>query len=1097
MNARLISCLAPLALALLVGACSQGNSGDQTTTATATSSVPAGIDRFLLFPNPIQSTSTSYETNSSAYTAAYYRAIDPTNAKDTLTKWKAANGFGSGGQELTAVFRDVKDLGYGRRMTGRINTDGSVAFFVENYDVDVVPGAYSNLNVDAAVSRDQRWHIGINAIEYSAASCDPAADPAACDSNVKFAKFYNFSATTGERQLAVDLDGKGAKAMPGPCISCHGGRGDPLTPADGTGNPRFPFVPSSASNKRGDIEAHLQPFRVDSFFYSTTPGYTRADQESKLKTFNKWVLCTYPLVGAAVVPEDTTDCGTSGRRTATAHEWQGSAAEMIKDWYGGPGMPNSSFSDTYVPSGWSGNASLYTTVVAPYCRTCHLVRGSGAQSDIDFHTLAKFAGYKDRIKTHVFDRGNMPLALLVYEDFWQDTSSVQALANYIDSVTTVGNATDSSGAPRRPGRPIADPGPAKIMVKASTNATLSGSDSLFATSYSWSVVTQASGGDAVITNATSATPTFHATVAGDYVVGLTVTGSGGQTDSKNITVTVNASFPDPSTISFATVRDVLRNITHTDGSSNSRTCVSCHVSSNSPRPPIYYGAIDRDSSGAADSTDETWLYKELVGRVNLTEVAASPLLRKPSGNHHNGLDILNTTTTAGLSNFSKLYFWILNGTPSGGVAANAGADSSNTVTFTGSPGSANISLSGSASLGSISSYQWSIVSGPSGSSLLTPTAVTATLVVQNVGTYVVQLTVSDGTNSSSATRTITVGETPVAASFTPASGSTATLSFTGTPLTAGTTLTSTHTGTPATCGWQILSGTGASLSSSTSCTTTTLTVPATLIGSTVQVRHTVTGVDGTNTSSATNTLTIASAGPNVTAAIAGTNGGTENVTFTNPLDNALAGIPSGTVTLDGSGSSGPGTLTYAWTLLSSPGTATGSYVPAIASASSATTTLTVRRAGTYQVQLSVDNGLGPNTVTRSFTVAVPSTGVAALGNRAPTFTNVKSVLQNAGGCGSCHLYSISPVPFVAVGTNASPAGAAPAFDNAVDSSGFSLYQRITARTNATDPAQSRFLECPSHSCNAGTMPAQAGFQPGDLNDYNLFLNWIIGGAPNN
>ena len=48
------------------------------------------------------------------------------------------------------------------------------------------------------------------------------------------AKFFNFDPRTGARQLTVDLDLRGEKAMPGPCITCHGGRGDALVP-DATG----------------------------------------------------------------------------------------------------------------------------------------------------------------------------------------------------------------------------------------------------------------------------------------------------------------------------------------------------------------------------------------------------------------------------------------------------------------------------------------------------------------------------------------------------------------------------------------------------------------------------------------------------------------------------------------------------------------------------------------------------------------------------------------------------------------------------------------------------------------------------------------------
>jgi hypothetical protein len=236
---RLIPLLA--SLAILASACTQQNTGDEPAASTA----PQGLNRFLLFPNPVAMNSGGFETNTTSYADAYYRAIDPTNLKDTIDKWKTQNGFGSGtGTEKLAVFRDAKDLGYGRRMTGRQNTDGSVAFYVENYNVapNGASGYASILNVEAAINRDTRWHVGTNAIEWSSTPCG-AGDPADCSGTIKFAKYYNFSSKDGTRQLAVDLDGNGLKAMPGPCITCHGGRGDPLTPDEGNpAKPRFPLV---------------------------------------------------------------------------------------------------------------------------------------------------------------------------------------------------------------------------------------------------------------------------------------------------------------------------------------------------------------------------------------------------------------------------------------------------------------------------------------------------------------------------------------------------------------------------------------------------------------------------------------------------------------------------------------------------------------------------------------------------------------------------------------------------------------------------------------------------------------------------------------
>src|SRR5260221_8356390 len=112
--------------------------------------------------------------------------------------------------------------------------------------------------------------------------------------------------------------------MPGPCITCHGGRGDPLTPADvSTGNPRFPLAENSLSRKRGDVEARLHGMNVDSFSYSATQtGFAKSDLQPFLKDFNQWILCTYPTPAAAAV---TGAWGPRNRTIAGANEGQGTA----------------------------------------------------------------------------------------------------------------------------------------------------------------------------------------------------------------------------------------------------------------------------------------------------------------------------------------------------------------------------------------------------------------------------------------------------------------------------------------------------------------------------------------------------------------------------------------------------------------------------------------------------------------------------------------------------------------------------------------------------------------------------------------------------
>ncbi len=1137
MNARrFLRCIAALGMAGALAACQQSNTADQAAT-TSTSGTPAGIGRFLLFPNPIGS-SGAFETDSDAYASAYYRAIDPNNDKDTLDKWKTANGFGGAtGTEHLVVFKDEKDLGYGRRMTGRMNADGSIAFFVENYNVTSSSSTdySSSLNVEAAIARDTRWHVGTNAIEWSAATCVAGVDPANCDPTARFAKFYNFSSADGTRQKFVNLDGKGMKAMPGPCITCHGGRGDPLTPADaGSGLPRFPLVENSVSRKRGDVQARMHGMNVGSFSYSAQTGYTRTDQEAKLKAFNQWMACTYPtpVPGATV----TGSWGTCTRPTAGANEWQGTAFELIEAWYGGAGMPQGTFTDSYVPAGWSGNPGLYTNVVAPYCRTCHILRGTGNQSDLDFTTLAKFQAYADRIKAHVFDRGNMPLALIVYNDFWE-SSAPQTLANFINPLLTAPDTViDTSGAPLKPGRPIADPGPNR-MVRTGANAILNGENSLFATSYSWSVVS----GSATITYPNSAIAVFEAASPGPYTVRLTV-GNGAAANSKDVTITVDDNFPDPLNIRFAQVKNVLQTITHTTAQVPAgNKCVLCHTPAGNPMPPVFYVDFDRDGSGMVDATDETWFLKALRGRVNLTDIQASALLRKPTGNHHNGLmllDVADTSSGGGLRNYSILYNWILAGMLPGGVAANAGASGSvPDVTFGGAPLYASVALDASQSIGA-TSYLWTVVSGPNGPTgatpiITNPSAALATLNVPNVGTYVVRLLVSNGVFSDTALRTITVTETPIVASFNPLAGSTP-VTFSGNPLRGNITLDSTSAGNPAYCQWQangpagaILEGVPVPATVTTLCSVNpTLSVPSSAIGSTNNVTLTAFGIAS---SSVTQGILVADGTASVVANLANTNT-PQAVTFsatgsnlTVPTYNDLVtggfagnisvAIVGASVSLNGSASTTPPatTLSYSWCLSSQPDQARFPASIAVcpsttSSGTSATTTLSARATGSYTVQLTVTNGLSSHSISKVVQVN-PFRGVR--------FSNFTGTSDNGYfstiGCSGCHFYGVANTYYNPVSNN----GWNPQWENMTGIDGTTLYERVRQRVNLAVSTNSLLLLNPSHDqgVTINTNGHGGGCLPGfniwgvaanvapyfcpdtSRANYDNFNNWILDGAP--
>jgi mono/diheme cytochrome c family protein len=601
-----------------------------------------------------------YHIDQIAYAQEYYKAIDPADARSTLAGFKATNGFGTtcnpdGITEFEVGFRDVKDLGYGRHMCWRGSTTaaGNIAIWVENFQVSATSDHYSRLNLEALVNNDRRWHVGTNAIEYGAGP----------GGGSRFLKFYTYN-PDGTRRTVVDLDGRGAKAMPVPCISCHGGRANPLletaTAVAGGGGvtSRFPTIPDSP---RGSTLARMQPLNVDTFDFWTSAPYRRIDQEATLKAINRLVLCTYPLVLPNAGTED--NC-----RTAVANsEWQGTNAAMIKAWYGGDGIPDPTQSDTFIPGTpgveWAAGAeqNIYRTVVAPNCRVCHSLRGNANQSDIDFTSYAKFSGYVDRIKYHVFDKGNMPLALLKFNLFWE--SDAPAILAAIVPGSTIGGSVLS------PNRPVAKTGPDRVVLPGTTK--LSAAASTNASSYNWSTVAPCS---FAVGESTKIRPTLTTGATGtSCTVDLVV--SNGTTSSTPATLLVVASSTAPSGTRFNNVAaDIVPSILR-----GPPGCNGCHTTSGAPNfgiaaIPLYYAAnVDYDGDGTIDPGDGSvdpgdvhQLYLNVRGRINFTDIEGSPLLRKPSGNHHcGGTPLPNTGLPgdAGRALYDKLLNWILDGAP--------------------------------------------------------------------------------------------------------------------------------------------------------------------------------------------------------------------------------------------------------------------------------------------------------------------------------------------------------------------------------------------------------------------------------------------------
>ena len=582
--------------------------------------------------------------DNAAWTAAYYAAIDPLNERDTLSKWKAKNGFGAG-EDIHIIFRDTKDLGYGRDMHARRNNNGCMAVFVRNFAVNLIDGLpYNTLNLTAAVANDSKHHFGTNAIEFSDLDGD-------CDGiDPMFAKFYTFKAypenpTADETRLdKVDLDHRGDKAMPGPCIVCHGGSAYPLL-SDGT----FPSAAlPGASNPElrvGDVNARMQPLEVDTFEFSDVAGYSRAEQEAKLHQLNKMVYETFPQVAQP------------------AGEWTGDfIKEVSNGWYSGDitDNDNSTFAP-FIPTGWTYDAndndpplaaeSLFLNVVKPYCFSCHSKRGSDLGTDanassngqdIDFSTYTKFISYADKIDDYVYVRGLMPLSRLTYDKFWE-SDAPEILATHIPGFSH-GNA---DGSINQPGAPIANPG---LDRTSNAPVTLSAASSLFADSYTWSLLTQPSGSTATLSPTNSIRPLFTADMDGVYTIQL-IAHQGNESSAPAIlTLTVNNTLlPLTEDITFADIKLILQNTTSPTPVTAS-SCMACHVSGGTgvPGVPVFY-------------SDSPTLYQDILKRVNFDKPELSPLLLKPSGSHHFGGMRAGFGVAGDLSSYDLFLNWILQG----------------------------------------------------------------------------------------------------------------------------------------------------------------------------------------------------------------------------------------------------------------------------------------------------------------------------------------------------------------------------------------------------------------------------------------------------
>ena len=385
----------------------------------------------------------------------------------------------------------------------------------------------------------------------------------------------------------------------------------------------------------------------------------------------------------------------------------------------------------------------------------------------------------------------------------------QALINAV----TLPNCSASSNQP-----PTANAGNNITMTLPTNSATLSGSgtdaDGTIA-SYAWTRIS----GPTTFTLGTAgaATTTLTNLIAGTYVFRLTVTDDDGATGTDDVTVTVSAAVNQPPTANAGS--DITLTLPV-----NSTTLLG--------------------SGTDADGTIASYAWARVSGPTTFTlgtaNAATTTLSNLVQGTYVFRLTVTDNAGATGTDNVTIIVNAAANQPPT----ANAGSD----ITLTLPVNSTTLSGSGSDAGGTIASYVWTRVSGPTTFTLGTANAATTTLTNLVQGTYVFRLTVTDNAGATGTDNvTIIVNPAPSAGNQLPTANAGADITIT--LPTNSTTLTgagSDPDGTINSYGWSKVSGPANFTLSNTATASTGLT---NLVQGTYVFRLTVTdnaGATGTD-----------------------------------------------------------------------------------------------------------------------------------------------------------------------------------------------------------------------------------------------------------
>lgn len=462
--------------------------------------------------------------------------------------------------------------------------------------------------------------------------------------------------------------------------------------------------------------------------------------------------------------------------------------------------------------------------------------------------------------------------------------------------------------------PTANAGTSQTITLPTNSVTLDGSKSTAGTgsitSYSWSKI---SGPAATITSPTAVKTTVTGLVAGSYQFNLTVKNSGGSSASATVTVTVNeADVPLNSNAGGNQTITLPTSSVTVDGSNSTYPSGSTFLWSK------------REGPAGGTISNPTSLKTTITGLTNAGDYRFSLKITDKNGNIS-----------------SSSMHVIVNPAPEnpGNTPLVADAGSNQTITLPAS----SVTLDGSGSTGPGElTHVWKQTSGPKSATIASIYSIkTAVSGLTTAGTYIFQLELKDaGGNTDVASVSVIVNESAASLLHSDAGSdqtitlpvSSVTIDGTGSSGPVGLTHLWKQTGGPKTA----------------------------TIGSIYSIKTTVSGLTVAGTYSFQLELKDTDGNVDVSTVNIIVNSSSTGALKPNAGPNQTITLPESSVTLDGSGSSGPVGLTHVWKQSGGPKTATIDYIYSIKTTVSG---LTV--AGTYSFQLELkdpDGNIATSTV---------------------------------------------------------------------------------------------------------------------------------------